>query len=107
MHAFLLERNKFLEVYDALADYKNELASDEIRDMDYEEECQEYRSDIEVLAAFFHVDLSDILKEVEDRISALEESEEDDDENWSREFPKVNKLEDWEILNMFRGLLDK
>lgn len=107
VHAFLLERNKFLEVYDALADYKNELASDEIRDMDYEEECQEYRSDIEVLAAFFHVDLSDILKEVEDRISALEESEEDDDENWSREFPKVNKLEDWEILNMFRGLLDK
>ena len=107
IRAFSLDEDVFRGVYDALADYREELASDDIQSMDYEEECQEYRWDIERLAAFFHTGMSDILSEVEDHIFELEQAEEDVEENQRRDSPAANKLEDWEILNMFRGLLDQ
>lgn len=103
---FSIEANEFRKVYDALADYRDEIASDDIQDMDYEEACWDYQEDIEHLSAFFHTDLSDVLAEIDDRVFELEQEGEADDESQSETSSAANMLEDWEILNMFRGLLD-
>jgi len=103
---FSIEANEFRKVYDALADYRDEIASGDIQNMDYEEECRDYEGNIKYLSAFFHMDLSDVLSEIDDRIFELEQVEDDEDESQSEDSPTANDLEDWEILNMFRGLLE-
>lgn len=104
---FSVEGNEFRRVHDALADYRDEIASDDIQDMDYDSLCLSYQSDIKYLSAFFHTDLSDILSEIDDRIFELGQEMEDDEESQSKDSSIANKLEDWEILNMFQGLLDQ
>ncbi len=108
IHPFPIEADKFRKVFDALINYRDEIASGDIQGMDSEQECQEYRCDIERLATFFSTDLSDILSEIDDRIFELEQEEEDDEvENQDKDFSSANELENQMILNMFQGLLEK
>lgn len=104
---FPVEKSQFWKVHDALADYRDELASDDIQSIDYDNLYQNYLFDIKRLSAFFHTDLSDILSKIDARLSKLEQEMEDDDESQSKDPSIANKLEDWEILNMFQGLLDQ
>lgn len=104
---FSEEKSEFWKVYDALVDYRDEIASSDIQEMDHEVDCYSYQSEIKQLDAFFRTDLSDILSEVDNRIFELEYAEDDDDENQSEDPPTAIKLENREILNMFQGLLDQ
>ena len=106
---FPLERERFKKVYEALEDYKEELAGGDIAEMDYEGECETYFNKIEDLADFFEISMSDVLTEVEDRIweLELEGEEEDEDEGWSEDGLSARRLEDRELISMFQGLLER
>lgn len=108
MRSFSVDGDEFQKVYDALADYRDELATDDIQAMDYEGECEEYQEKIERLSLFFSTDLSDIISETDDRIFELEQAGEDDeDDSWIEHSDFVKKLNNREILNMFQGLLEQ
>lgn len=104
---FSVGKREFQKVYEALADYSDNIAPSDIQYMDYEEECRSFQWNIDYLADFFHTDLSDILSDIDDRIYELEQEEEDDDEYQSVDSPAANKLENGEILNMFQSLLEQ
>lgn len=102
--SFSLNEN-FDRVYNALEDFCNNLASDDILDFDDEYRCDDYLYDINSLETFYKRDLSDVKELVEDRIVELQElaAEEEDDEYFtSRE---SDALSDAAILDMFQSLL--
>jgi len=107
-YPFFVARDRFQSVYEAMEDYRNEVAWNVIGDMDYEGECEAYQEELEELEDLFGVDLSDLMSEAEERIFELREAEESgEDHDWADSFALAKKLNDREILNMFQGLLDQ
>ena len=102
--SFSLNQN-FGRVYNALEDFCDHLAPDDILDFDDESQCDDYLYDINSLETFYKRDFSDIKEMVEDRIVELQElAEEDDDDEYFTNRAN-DALSDAAILDMFQSLL--
>jgi len=89
-------------VYEALEDYKDELAEDEIQGMGCEEDCWEYQEKIEEMETFFQTDLFSIIWRTKARINILLESGGDDEGDDRSGGPvSADELNDQEILRAY------
>ena len=105
---FKKNQNTLQPVYEALKDFDLHLASSCIKEMDYEDDCEDYRTNVLTLEKLFSVNLSQTKSDIDDRIWELQNVEEDEeDEEHALLEPPEKALDDSEILDMFHSLLER
>ena len=107
VHPFDKATDCFRPVYEALRDFDCHLAFDYIEEIDYEEDCEDYRDQIMDLEKLFSVRLSNARTEIDDHIWKLRNTADEEDVQAPQLLPPPERIRnDAEILDMFQSLLE-
>lgn len=107
VHPFDKDADCFRPVYEALRDFDLHLAFDYIEEIDYEEDCEDYRDQIMDLEKLFSVRLSNARAEIDDHIWKLRNTADEEEVQAPQLLPPPERIRnDAEILDMFQSLLE-